>query len=76
MYSAKSHILQEKPPFIIVPGRNFTHFFPITVVKDASIIAENGLWLNPIETNFSFVIFNYIFKFFFELFEKALLIFN
>ena len=31
-------------------------FFPITQVNEASITAENGLWLKSTDTNFSSVI--------------------
>ena len=56
MYSARSHILQEKPHSLSYQAEIFPICLPIVFVRLASTIAELGLWLKSTDTNFSFVI--------------------
>ena len=51
-------------------------FLPITLVKDASTIADDELWLKSIETSFSEVISKTLFDSFFEAIVNASLIFS
>ena len=63
MYLAISHILLEKPHSLSYHAVILPILFPITLVKEASIIAEALLWLKSIETSFSSVTFKIFFKY-------------
>ena len=62
----------EKPHSLSYHAEIFPILLPITLVREASIIADAWLWLKSTETSFSFVTFKIFFRLFVDAFDKEL----